>query len=69
MKIGGISRETMLIIGLVGALLSLLAGIAVLFGGSIFGGASRQDRKNSPPPAPGTVDPERHQNVANNAAR
>lgn len=69
MKIGRISRETMLEIGFVGFLVSLIAGGIMLFGGRIFGGANRQNEKNSAPPGPGDVGPSRHRNIANNSAR
>lgn len=69
MNIGRISRESLLEIGFVGFLLSLIAGVVVLFGGRIFGGASRDNERNTPPPGPGDVGPGRHRNIANNSAR
>lgn len=69
MKIGRISRETMLEIGFAGFLLSLIAGGVMLFGGRVFGGANRENEKNNPPPGRGDVGPGRHRNIANNSAR
>lgn len=69
MKIGGISRETMLEIGLVGFLLSLIVGAVMLLGGRIAGGATRSSKKSAPPPGAGEVDSGRHRNIANSPAR
>ncbi len=62
-------RETVIEIGLLVFLLSLLGGAALALAGRGVGGASQARRHSLPPPAPGSVSPGRHDNVGGAAAR
>lgn len=69
MDTGPFSRETLLEIGIISFLLSLVAGFVVLVGGRMAGNASREDRESASPPGPGEIATDRHRNVANASAR
>jgi len=62
-------RETVLEVGLLVLLLSLLGGAGLALAGRSTGAAGRIRREALPPPDVGSVSAERHQNIGGVAAR
>ncbi|MDQ6944696.1 MAG: hypothetical protein M3256_00160 [Actinomycetota bacterium] len=62
-------RETVLEIGLLVFLLSLLGGAALALAGRGAAGAGHARRHALPPPPPGSISPGRHENIGGAAAR
>jgi hypothetical protein len=62
-------RETVLEIGMLVFLLSLLGGAALALAGRGVGQAGRARQNALPPPSPGSISPGRHENVGGAAAR
>jgi hypothetical protein len=57
-------RELVLELGLIGAGLGVLGGLALLLVGRIAGDAQRRGRHAEDAPSAGSVPPERHQNLS-----
>ena len=64
MRLGMPERATWLEAGLVLTAVGLIGGLAVLVFGRAAGGVRRGRRRDEDPPAPGSVSPNRHQNIA-----
>ncbi|MEO6796688.1 MAG: hypothetical protein ABI401_03550 [Candidatus Dormibacter sp.] len=62
-------RETVLEVGLLVLLLSLLGGAVLALVGRGVGAAGQTRRRSLPPPSAGTVSHDLHQNVSGAAAR
>ncbi len=63
------NREAFFEIGVVLFVLSVTAGVVMLFGGRIFGGAKRAGGKNQSAPTAGDVPSNRHQHIASSSPR
>ena len=62
-------RATTLEIGLVLTAAAIVGGLATLVFGRGLGGLVRRGRRSAAPPSPGSISPNRHQNVTGSAAR